>query len=368
MTKREPKEKVQVPTRTARPKGDMFLNLRRPEEVESLSIEELVAPPGQHPDTNTTPRPTPGPPPAQAHPRPTPGPVAPARDFYKRPNSIERDAVPSGLFPGSTKNTYDALYQRTRGAVSPSRSIQATKRNIMLWANVSNEKTIEAHIKHLIGVGLFRRTGSLGDNRGQFYEVFTPEEIGAEIPPGPPPAQAQPRPTRDQFMAPPQAQFLPPGGPGQTVDETGSSGDLKTSFKTNTERSDDDEALAGLLARLKEAATEVTGKGIHTGERVRWDELAEVLVTELKIAAGRTTVSSAPAFLAEHLRRRLFKKDKREIEREAAAETVKSPALTKEQIDTCPDCFGTGMWYPQGYEKGVAKCRHEKLEDVSRTQ
>src|SRR5918993_189772 len=155
MTKREPKEKVQVPTRTARPKGDMFLNLRRPEEVESLSIEELVAPPGQQPDTNIVPQPTPGPPSAQAHPRPTPGPVAPARDFYKRPNSIERDAVPSGLFPGGTKNTYDALYQRTRGAVSPSRSIQATKRNIMLWANVSNEKTIEAHIKHLIGVGLF---------------------------------------------------------------------------------------------------------------------------------------------------------------------------------------------------------------------
>ena len=26
-----------------------------------------------------------------------------------------------------------------------------------------------------------------------------------------------------------------------------------------------------------------------------------------------------------------------------------------------PDCFGTGMWYPEGYEKGVARCQHEKL-------
>jgi hypothetical protein len=30
-------------------------------------------------------------------------------------------------------------------------------------------------------------------------------------------------------------------------------------------------------------------------------------------------------------------------------------------ISKCPDCFGTGMWYPEGFEKGVARCRHEKL-------
>jgi len=27
----------------------------------------------------------------------------------------------------------------------------------------------------------------------------------------------------------------------------------------------------------------------------------------------------------------------------------------------CPDCEGTGYWYPQGKEKGVARCRHENL-------
>lgn len=32
-------------------------------------------------------------------------------------------------------------------------------------------------------------------------------------------------------------------------------------------------------------------------------------------------------------------------------------------LDTknCPDCHGTGFWYPEGVEKGVAKCLHEKL-------
>ncbi len=88
-------------------------------------------------------------------------------------------------------------------------------------------------------------------------------------------------------------------------------------------------------------------------------ELAEVLSAELKIAAGRTTVSSAPAFLAEHLRRRLWKKDKRQIEAEAAQ--PKSADAPKVDASRCPDCFGTGMWYPEGFEKGVARCEHKAL-------
>jgi hypothetical protein len=91
--------------------------------------------------------------------------------------------------------------------------------------------------------------------------------------------------------------------------------------------------------------------------------LAEVLVTELKIAAGRTTVSSVPAFLAEHLRRRLWKKEKRQIEAEAIEQ--KSAAATTSDISQCPDCFGTGMWYPEGFEKGVAKCQHKRLSEIS---
>lgn len=27
----------------------------------------------------------------------------------------------------------------------------------------------------------------------------------------------------------------------------------------------------------------------------------------------------------------------------------------------CPDCSGSGFWYPEGVEKGVAKCRHTRL-------
>jgi hypothetical protein len=31
----------------------------------------------------------------------------------------------------------------------------------------------------------------------------------------------------------------------------------------------------------------------------------------------------------------------------------------------CPDCYGTGMYYPDGYDKGVARCPHSKLPKTS---
>ena len=146
---------------------------------------------------------------------------------------------------------------------------------------------------------------------------------------------------------------------GKPIENKETYGDPKTSFKTNTEKIDD-EAFAAHVALLKQATKEVTGKDPSAADVDRWREVAEVLVTELKIAAGRTTVSSVPAFLAEHLRRRLWKKEKSQIDAEAAEQ--KADASSK-KIDSsqCPDCFGTGMWYPQGFDKGVARCSHLKL-------
>jgi DNA-binding Lrp family transcriptional regulator len=42
---------------------------------------------------------------------------------------------------------------------------------------------------------------------------------------------------------------------------------------------------------------------------------------------------------------------KETIKRETAAPDYKN----------CPDCQGSGFWYPEGIEKGVAKCKHERL-------
>ena len=136
----------------------------------------------------------------------------------------------------------------------------------------------------------------------------------------------------------------------------------KTSFKTNTEI-DDDLAFAGLREVLREVAKELTGKEQSSHDRERWQELAEVLVTELKIAAARTTVSSVPSFLAEHLRRRLWKKDKQQMSLEGKSSTEeKAQRLSSEESKNCPDCGGTNFFYPKGFEGGVTRCRHERLK------
>ena len=152
---------------------------------------------------------------------------------------------------------------------------------------------------------------------------------------------------------------------GTGVDSTGVTGvDFAGVYNkyinTSLNENDDDEAYAPLLANLRQAVNDLTGRESPPADAERWGELAELLITELKIAAGRTdSVSSVPAFLTEHLRRRLWKKDKRQVEAEA---TERREEQTP-QVDAskCPDCFGTGMYYPEGFDKGVARCKHDKL-------
>lgn len=296
-------------------------------------------------------------------------PVAPQRDFNKRANSLDRVALPAGIFPGSSKKLYDALYIRTRGAVVPIKSIRATKRELSDWSGIRNAKTIDAHLRYFSAVGLIVSSWERGQNDGALYEVLLPEETSGLFvrsrgvtPPDPtlrgdtPPEGELP-----QNLESPYPQNL--GSPHRTnlpVEST-TSGESKTSFKTNTER-DDDETFAKFAASMKKATKEITGKGPSANEAIKWEELAEVLITELKIAAGRTTVSNVPAFLAEHLRRRLWKKEKRQIEAEAA-EQKSSTSTPKIDASKCPDCFGTGMYYPEGFDKGVARCPHSKLTE-----
>ena len=341
MTKREPKEKVRVPTRSVKPKGNMFQNLRRPEEVEAISIEELVAPaepvataaaPETALDHLDPPEATQGslrPPKAET--------VAPVRDFNKRANVLDRDALPSGLFPGSSKKLYDALYIRTLGAVVPSKTIQATRRELGEWSGIRNVKTIAAHLRHLETVGLVLRGWDRGDNEGSVYEVRLPEGLR-------PPKTTQgglrpPEVASDQNSVLPLGQISALGGLRQPTENQSTSGEAKTFIKTNTEKTDD-EAFAGLLMVLKQTAKKVTGREPSPADNDRWKEVAELLATELEVAASRTTVTSAPAFLAEHLRRRLRKADARQIEREvgeadsggAKAPAASKPELSAEQI------------------------------------
>jgi hypothetical protein len=157
------------------------------------------------------------------------------------------------------------------------------------------------------------------------------------------------------------------GGQTQLVESQLTFNNPKT-FKTKEEKTnDDDAALAKLTAALKTAHKELTGKELSRAEADRWGEVAEVLVAELKIAAARTTVSSVPSFLAEHLRRRLWKIDKKQARAEGRElpDQIVTSATPVEQPKDCPDCGGSGWWYPNGMERGVAKCKHERLKKAA---
>ena len=318
---------------------------RLPLDREGTEPESRPTPPTNHPPTT--------------HQPPTNQPIAPERNFSRVPNSIALSAIPSGLFRGESKKLYDALYQRTRGAVVPRRIIRATQSELMDWANISLN-TLKAHIRHLSSVGLVKVYYRRGESTGADYEIFTLED---RLPAHHPPTTHQP-PT-NQNLGSPTHQNLVLGGGSQVVEESTVGQPPNTSFKTKEENSDDDAHARTFLAKLIEAERQLTGKVSSSGEK--WEELAEVLISELRIAAARTTVSNVPAFLAEHLRRRLWKVDKARAAEMTASQSEQAgvvPALTAEQKQKCPDCAGVGFWYPEGPEKGVARCSHMKLHSL----
>ena len=288
-------------------------------------------------------------------------PVAPERDYTRVANSIVRQAVPSGLFGeqgGKSKELYDALYALTRGAIVPRRTIRIPKDQLMKKAGIGSEVTLRKNLERLRAAKLIKESIVPGTHGGNEYQVFLPEEVGLTgSTPSTPSTPSNTLSIREPLEA------LESRGSRASLSESVSTdyGDDKTLLK-DQRTVDDDAALAGLIATIKSTSKEITGKELSATESDRWKELAEVLMAELKIAAARTAVSSVPAFMAEHLRRRLWKIDKKQARaegRELPDEVVtQTPSV---DASKCQDCGGSGWWYPEGESKGVAKCKHEKL-------
>ena len=232
-------------------------------------------------------------------------------------------------------------------------------------AHIGSDKTLRENLIRLRAVGLLDWSGDIGTHGGNTYTVFLPEEVQftEETPATLATLGSHTNPGYPGYFLPwvPRVESTL-GSRGLVVDNKATYEDAKTLFKTNTENDDDDAALAALNETLRQAAKEITGKEISPAESERWRELAEVLVAELKMAAARTTVSNVPAFLAEHLRRRLWKLDKKQA-REEGRELPDEAMKMKQGMDgsKCAECGGTGWHYPEGMEKGVRKCRHEKV-------
>jgi len=283
--------------------------------------------------------------------------VAPERDFQRVPNSVTKHAMAQGLFRGKSKQVYDYLWSVSRGAVVPSRSVRKSRKEIKTGSGLGSMVTVDAAIEHLLSIGLITVKPAVGSLIGNTYEVFTYEEASTRS------SSTSRSSSLTQNLDDLDVLESSTSSTTQVVDSKARYSPPKTSFKTKEEIDDDDAALAAMNATLKEASKQLTGNQLSPAESDRWKELAEVLVAELKIAAARTTVSSVPSFLAEHLRRRLWKVDKRQARaegRELPDETLK----TAPSVDAskCPDCAGTGWHYPEGMEKGVRKCGHEKLK------
>jgi hypothetical protein len=281
--------------------------------------------------------------------------AAPTRDFTRSANSIVRDAIPAGIFTGKGKHLYDYLYSQTRGAITPLRSARIPTEKVMAGAGMTRN-TFRFHLERLSNSGLIEVQQRPGEHGGNIYTVFLPEEAGLKR--GDRGDRGDPSHPGENLPLV-EGSEVDPSHPGLSPVKSDTYGNSKTLYNTK-DLNTDDEAFARFAASMKKAAQEITGRESSASEAARWEELAEVLITELKIAAGRTTVSSVPAFLAEHLRRRLWKKEKRQIESEAAELKKTSPA-PKVDASKCPDCFGTGMYYPEGFEKGVSRCPHSRL-------
>jgi hypothetical protein len=239
------------------------------------------------------------------HPNPTqpiptqPNPIAATRDFNRRHNSIDRDALPAGLFPGTSQKLYNALFLKTRGAIVPKRTVQATKRELMAWSNIRSKNTIAVNLNLLSSIGWIKAQHDIGSHEGSVYEVFTFEELPNPTQPN----ATQPDPTQKLGLDP--TQKLGWDGLGNPVENKATSDAPKTFFKTKDQ--DDDERARSIGQIFMEMERELTGKASPSAN---WKPLFELLADELKAAASRTgAVSDVPAFFAAHLRRRFAKPD-----------------------------------------------------------
>ena len=250
-------------------------------------------------------------------------PVSPVKDFTKTPNSITRLLLTQSLFRGKSKRIYDYLWSNSRGAVVPVRSLKKTHKEIQKGAGIGSRNTIISGLKHLQNIGLIKFNSAVGEPFGNEYEIFTPEELGY-------PSYTTFSGTTGmsqlyQKLVIPVQPVSGTTGITQTVENKDSYDSPKTFFKDKDFKSDDD-AYDAMRAVLTTACEKIGGKVSGKSQKENWRELAELLVAELEMAAALTkNVSNVPAFLTEHLRRRLHGK---KSSPEAKSKKLSTPATT----------------------------------------
>jgi hypothetical protein len=254
--------------------------------------------------------------------------VIPESRFYRKANEAS-DALDRRLTAAESK-VFDQLLRLTVGHNKDERQVRISV--LQQRTGYGSDKTIRTALAGLQAKGIIARVGRPNNPGGDVYRILS--YSGTPVP---------------EYRSTPVPEY---SGKFYRSTPVNFTGELNTDLKEQTT----DDELRRALAPLLEAARQLTGS-----EPSDWREVAEVLAAELKMAAGRTTVSSAPAFLAEHLRRRLWKKEKQDVD----DLTSEKPLKPSDRVDAsdCPDCYGTGMYYPEGFDKGVTRCTHPKLRN-----
>lgn len=106
--------------------------------------------------------------------------------------------------------------------------------------------------------------------------------------------------------------------------------------------------------------TELTGKPVTQKDKEAYKEVSHldysVIVGGLETAIRRAVAAGSKVNSFRYANNCILEISK--LSAQVANATVPDQSIDYSQ---CPDCKGTGFWYPEGAEKGVAKCKHEKV-------
>jgi hypothetical protein len=257
--------------------------------------------------------------------------IAPTSNFQKVPNSITKTAIPSGVFKqGKSKQLYDVLYSLTRGSIEPKRSIRISKKEIMRLAGIGSRITFDSGIVHLESVGLLKQTIFTGEHAGNEFEVLLYEEALT--------LTRQPSQSSQTSHAQKVVRLVSLESSQTSQSSIVENKDTyeipNTSFKTNT-IDDEKKALFHFEEVFELLSVKITGKGLQKSEKRKWAKLAELLAMELEAASLRTeSISSIPAFLTEHLRRRLWRAETNQTK--SRKESYKRDTVGKPESDSDP--------------------------------
>ena len=327
MTKREPKEKIRIPTREAKPKPGMFDNLRRREQVETVPLEDLVGPLREPAAPKTQ----------ESSPAESTS-LAPVTPLALRGESLVESVSPveNISLVESTVDFWDALKEWKEGfqqipnmiALVLYRHLDPAERAVygelfqLSWgfgnstckvslprlAERSGMKQTATHqaVKRLVAMGLVQKSRmefGKGKEQGITYSLPLPARLMDSI-----------------RLA-------------RNIRLTDSVNNKINTQKENTQTQD------------------APAAGVRVGSKFTIEECRKY--AEHLRSTGQGINNPGGYATTIH----------RTGEADELIDRFLSPASASAQADTtaCPDCQGTGFYYPKGIDQGVAKCPHSKL-------